>query len=301
MKRALLLALLIACSSKKPARDDAGPGSAAPGSGSADPKVALATLDAACTAGDFEACRQVAIVYEEGLVGVAVDHTKATLLFRKACDGKNLAACNQLALAISEGIGVPKNPTVAVEIYQRTCAAGYMLACRNLGLMVRDGRGVTVDLARAATLLDSACKSSTPYACTNAGDLDATRAASAPDEAARAQHYKEMIAHYKKGCDDGDPTSCRNLGIAYLEGKALLTSTTAASVWLSRACRLDEPIACRVLGAMTIQGLGVAKDVDAGVQMLSRACDRKDAEACDALRAIEASGPSSGTGSGAPN
>ncbi len=302
MKRSLLAVTLlglglVGCGSKKSARKDAEAGSGS-GSGS-NAQADLAKLDAACAANDAEACRNLAIVYEEGLAGTAVDHTTATQLFHKACDGKNLAACNQLALAISEGIGVPKNAAVAVEIYQRTCDAGYQLACRNLGLMVRDGRGVSVDLARAATLLDGACKGATPYACTNAGDLDATRAQSAPDDASRAQLYKEMIAHYKKGCDDGDPTSCRNLGIAYLEGRALPTSTAAASVWLSRACRLDDPIGCRVLGAMTIQGLGVPTDVDAGVAMLRRACDRKDTEACEAITKIDAANGSGSSGQAA--
>jgi TPR repeat protein len=299
VKHALLLVVLIACGSKKAAREDAGTGSGSgsAGSGSADAKAELAKLDAACTANDVEACRKLAIVYEEGIAGVTVDHVKATQLFRKACEGRNFAACNQLALALSEGLGIEKNPANAAELYQRTCDAGYKLACRNLGLMLRDGRGVPVDLARAATLLDNACTAATAYACTNAGDLDAKRAESAPDDATRAQLYKDMIAHYKRGCDDGDPTSCRNLGIAYLEGKALPTSTAAASVWLSRGCRLDDPIACRVLGAMTIQGLGVDRDHAAGVALLSRACDRKDTEACNALATIAAAGSNSIAGS----
>jgi TPR repeat protein len=102
-----------------------------------------------------------------------------------------------------------------------------------------------------------------------------------------AARYKEMIAHYKQGCDAGDPTSCRQLGIAYLEGKGLPKSTSAAALWLERACMPDDPVACRLLGLLRLQGAGVARDGERGRQLLVRACDAKDDEACRMLRATE--------------
>ena len=77
--------------------------------------------------------------------------------------------------------------------------------------------------------------------------------------------------------------SGRQLGVAYLEGHGLPRSTTAAAVWLERACVPDDAVACRLLGAMTLQGVGVAKDPERGRQLLARACDAKDAEACHLL------------------
>jgi TPR repeat protein len=97
--------------------------------------------------------------------------------------------------------------------------------------------------------------------------------------------YREMLAHYKQGCDAGDPTSCRQIGIAYLEGKGLAKSPGAAAVWLERACMPDDPVACRVLGLMKLRGTGVPRDVERGKQMLMRACDAKDDEACRTVRA----------------
>ena len=170
-----------------------------------------------------------------------------------------------------------------------------MLACLNLGLMLRDGRGVPADLQRADKLLDLACKGKVPFACTNAGDLDAMIAAKAPTP---APHWKNAIAHYKQGCESGDPTGCRQIGIAYLEARGLPRSTAAASVWFERACVADDPIACRVLGAMLIDGVGVPRDYKRGQELLTRACDRKDDEACR-LMAIAAQ-PAAGDG-GVPN
>ena len=204
---------------------------------------------------------------------------------------------NQTALALTEGLGVAKDPAKAIEVYQRTCDAGYKLACRNLGLMFRDGRGIPADLERAAKLLDTACTGRAPFACTNAGDLDAMRAGMGDALGSAEAHGRQMIAHYKKGCDDGDPTSCRQMGIAYLKGIGLPTSSSAAAVWLDRGCRAEDPVACRVLGAMRMQGKGVDQDTELGKKLLSRACALKDAEACTEMKAPGSGSGSAGSGS----
>jgi hypothetical protein len=149
--------------------------------------------------------------------------------------------------------------------------------------MLRDGRGVPADLPRAAKLLDRACKGKVPFACTNAGDLDAMLAAKATSP---APHWKSAIGHYKLGCEAGDPTGCRQIGIAYLEARGLPRSTAAAAVWFERACVGDDPLACRVLGAMLIDGVGVARDEKRGQELLARACDRKDDEACRLMKTV---------------
>jgi TPR repeat protein len=279
--RLLLVVALAGCGSKSSGEtktvDDA-----ATGDGSLDPSELAARFDRKCVQGDLEACRNLGVMYAEG-TGVASDLRRATALFGQACNGGNLSACNHLALALAEGLGTDKQPQRAAEIYQKACDGGFKLACRNLGLLLRDGRGVPVDLARAELLLDKACKGNVPFACTNAGDLDAMLAAKGTGTQAR---YKQSIGHYKLGCDGGDPTACRQIGIAYLEGRGLPKSPPAAAVWLERACMPDDPVACRILGAMKVQGQGVAKDLERGKQMLSRACDAKDDEACRILKAI---------------
>lgn len=274
----LALVMLVACKSHK----RAAPRDAGAGDGGIDPAEVAARLDKQCVGGDLEACRNLGVMYSEG-VGVSPDPKRATALFAQACNGKNLSACNHLALAVAEGIGVERDPERAAGLYQQACDGGYKMACRNLGLMLRDGRGVPADADRAAKLLATACDGKVPFACTNAGDLDAMLAAKASGAAANA-HWKRAIAHYKQGCEAGDPTGCRQIGIAYLEARGLPRSTAAASVWFERACVADDPIACRVLGAMLIDGIGVARDAKRGQELLTRACDRKDDEACRLMK-----------------
>jgi TPR repeat protein len=272
--KALLVAMFaVATGCGKPAKAPI-PEDASPGDGGIDPVELAGAFDRKCVGGDLEACRNLGVMYAEG-TGVSPDPRRATVLFGQACNGGNLPACYHLALALAEGMGVDRQPAKAVEVYQKACDGGYKLACRNLGLMLRDGRGVPADLVRADALLDKACKGGVPFACTYAGDLDASRATKGG-----AARYKEMLAHYKQGCDAGDPTACRQIGIAYLEGRGLTKSTSAAAVWLERACMPDDPVACRVLGIMKLHGTGVPRDVERGKQMLKRACDAKDDEAC---------------------
>jgi hypothetical protein len=269
-----MCALAIACNGK-PVRS--APDDAATGDGGLDPGEIAGRYDRKCVGGNIEACRNLAVMYAEG-TGVSVDRKRANVLFDRACTGGDMPACNQLALTLVEGTGIERQPARAAAVYQKACDGGYKLACRNLGLLLRDGRGIPVDLPRAEVLLDKACKGGVPLACTSAGDLDAVRAAKAG-----AGRYKEMVSHYKLGCDTGDPTACRQLGIAYLEGRGVAKSLSAASVWLERACMPDDAVGCRLLGLQRIQGAGVTRDIERGKQLLARACEAKDDEACRLL------------------
>jgi TPR repeat protein len=271
-----MFALATGCSSKP---RQLPPDDASSGDGGMDPTEQAGRFDRQCAGGDLEACRNLGVMYAEG-TGVSPDPRRAFVLFGQACNGGNLPACNHLALAYAEGMGTDRQAGKALEVYQKACDGGYKLACRNLGLMLRDGRGVPVDLVRADALLDKACKSGVPLACTYAGDLDAARAVKGGPA-----RYKEMLAHYKQGCDAGDPTACRQIGVVYLEGKGLARSTAAAALWLERACMPDDPVACRLLGLMKLHGTGVPRDIERAKQLLTRACNAKDDEACRTLKA----------------
>jgi len=264
---------VVACNggSRKVADDAGAPADAGP----SDPAELASRFDRKCVAGDLEACRNLGVMYAEG-IGVSHDQRRAAALFGQACNGGNMSACNNLAFALAEGMGIERNIQRAIEVYQKACDGGYKLACRNLGLLLRDGRGTPADLNRADTLLDKACKGAVPLACTNAGDLDAMLAT----KGAPAR-WKQAVGHYKQGCDAGDPTACRQIGLLYLEGIGLPKSTSAAAMWLERACVPADPIGCRVLGGMVLQGVGVPKDVERGKRLLARACDAKDQDACN--------------------
>jgi TPR repeat protein len=285
LTRALVVGTVaLACSNGHHSRQDAAPFDDT----SADPDEQAGRLDSKCVLGDLEACRQLGVMYSEG-TGVSRDPRRAIGLFDHACTSGNMIACNNLAHAYVDGVGTEPSVPKAMGAFQKACDGGYTVACRNLGLLLRDGRDVPADLPRAAVLLDKACKGKVPGACANAGDLDALMA---PKQGpARMQ---QAIKHYKQGCDYGDPTACRQAGIAYLEGKGVARSPGAAAVSLERACLPDDPVACRLLGVMVLEGAGVKRDVERGKQLLARACNAKDDEACRLLALANEPGPDGG-------
>lgn len=271
----IVVAVVAACDKTPSKHFEDGP---ALGEGSDDPDAA-ARFDKTCARGELEACRSLGVMYQEG-TGVSPDPRRATALFAKACDGGNARACNHYGLALADGMGTERDAAHAVTVYQKACDGNFTLACRNLGLLLRDGRGVAADLTRAETLLDKACRGGVPLACTSAGDLDAQLATKGQASQAR---WKQSFAHYRQGCESGEPTACRQIGIAYLDGKGVPRSTTTAAVWLERACLPDDPVACRILGAMLLAGAGLPRDAERGKQLLVRACEAKDSEACHVL------------------
>jgi TPR repeat protein len=144
-------------------------------------------------------------------------------------------------------------------------------------------------------LLDAACTGKVPFACTNAGDLDAVLASKVAPAAA-ASHFKNAIAHYRQGCEAGDPTACRQIGVAYLEARGLPRSTSAAVVWLERGCFGEDGPACRILGSMMMVGTGITVDRARGQALLERGCAAKDDESC---RLVKLGGSSSAAAPGA--
>jgi TPR repeat protein len=65
--------------------------------------------------------------------------------------------------------------------------------------------------------------------------------------------------YYQRGCDEGDPIGCTNLGILY-RNRALSKSDGGAIELFERGCRNGDSRACRELGYMFAHGDGVQKD-----------------------------------------
>src|SRR5262245_29459046 len=136
------------------------------GSGSGSATDVVKTLDTKCLAKDWEACRNLGVLYSEG-AAVTADPKRAAALFLQACDGGNAAACNNLGLVLAEGIGVVQDPAAARERYQKACDGDNLLGCRNLGLLLDGTRGIPADPAAAAIAFAKACDGKLPFACTN--------------------------------------------------------------------------------------------------------------------------------------
>ena len=63
---------------------------------------------------------------------MAKDYAQARSLYRKACDGGNLAGCCGTAHLYRHGYGVHKDTKRALRLYTETCEKGSKLACDNV-------------------------------------------------------------------------------------------------------------------------------------------------------------------------
>jgi len=84
----------------------------------ADPKVAFKIWESAASAGDPDAQRRLAQIYEMGLT-VEPDYKNAAAWYRKSAEQGNQAAAMALAALYESGLGVPKDPEEARRWYER--------------------------------------------------------------------------------------------------------------------------------------------------------------------------------------
>jgi TPR repeat protein len=85
-------------------------------------------------------------------------------------------------------------------------------------------------------------------------------------------------------CEQGDPTSCSNLGVLLVDdGLGVPAHPARAAKLFEQACEAKAMPACANLGSMLARGQGVPRDVTKAKTLLKRACDAKVAEACGEL------------------
>src|ERR1035437_1559774 len=117
---------------------------------------ALPLLGQGCTAGDGEACKDLGMIYGNGL-GFPQDIPRAVDLFSKSCNQGNARGCFDLGISYKSGKGVTQDYARAVALFSQSCDGGDAKGCEALGLMYDLGIGVSRDALHAMTLYSKAC------------------------------------------------------------------------------------------------------------------------------------------------
>jgi len=145
-----------------------------------------AALEAECEKGTAASCVAAGDAYLAGQ-GVARDGDKASMLFERACEGRDTAgcdkarqlyeqgcaknvggACSLLGRMYLEGFGVAEDQPKALGLYKKACDLGQAVDCSNLAMMYADGKGVAADPVMAASLYKKACDAGFKDACAKA-------------------------------------------------------------------------------------------------------------------------------------
>ena len=190
----------------------------------ADFKQAFHYAQLACNAGDAEGCGYLGEMYLAG-PGVDKDVYAAQAALDKACTGKVMRACFNLATLYGDG-SLPKDPKKAAEFNQRACDGGDADACHNLALAYQQGLGVADDMSKALLLLQKACSTDPVVSCAYLGSLYEAGEVVERDG-------PKAVELYRRACGANEPTGCYNFAAKLLEGK-LLVQALRESLQLGR-------------------------------------------------------------------
>jgi uncharacterized protein len=90
----------------------------------------------------------LAILYANGLGGVAHDQFKAYELYLEAATREVLPAMYEVALMLERGLGCMQNYSEAAFWYEEAAKRGHLESFNNLGTLYKDGQGVPQDDAK---------------------------------------------------------------------------------------------------------------------------------------------------------
>jgi len=102
----------------------------------------------------------------------------------------------------------------------------------------------------------------------------------------------EVIALYKKACNDEASVGCGRLAAFYLTGKGVAVDFAAAKSLLDRGCTAGDLDACAVLGTLYRDGRGTPRDRIRALALFDRACASVGAACTQAGRLYELAGRS---------
>jgi TPR repeat protein len=76
------------------------------------------------------------VCYEFGGCGLTKSGVRAVAFYEKACDGGEMAMCNNLGVCYHKGeCGLGKDDGHAAKLYKKACRGGDSGACHNLDLL----------------------------------------------------------------------------------------------------------------------------------------------------------------------
>jgi TPR repeat protein len=173
---------------------------------------------------------------------VTADNAKAFGFYKQGCEHEDRTACVNVGAMLSDGTGVPKNPTLAATFFVRGCPSSGPVeptGCVYLSVAYAQGKGVPADPLMA-------------------------------------------VSYAKKGCDNGAPVGCTRVSTAKLTGEGIAKDVQGALGELDAACTKREASACKELVTVYSRGVGtdVPRD-DARYRIyLDKACKTHDKFSC---------------------
>ena len=131
---------------------------------------ASSDFDAACRAGHYPACYNLALMHDDGTATGASQVTARTL-YRKICDAGYSLGCYNLAAYLDQGKGGPRDLPTAFRHYSQLAEKGHMKGAYNAGHMALKGEGTEPDIFTAIRFFEIAADKGSPEAQTAMGAI----------------------------------------------------------------------------------------------------------------------------------
>ena len=174
------------------------------------------TLKEACDNKNYQACYELAKLYEEGKK-IKQDYKKAKEFYEVACDNKIYKACSNMCYLYSYGFGVEKNYKKAGEFCEISCekAKDYKdyNACYGMGIFYSSGtESIKQDYKKARKIYEEACNNKIYKACSNLAVFYV-------NAYGVEKNYKKAKELFELACDNKVYRACGALSNLYLTNK----------------------------------------------------------------------------------
>jgi|GEM_PF-943166 len=189
-------------------------------------------------AGNARAQHAVAMIYNNGLGGVEVNHELANTWYRKSAEAGFVLAQASLAWNQHNGIGTPADAALAFENYRRAAEQGHPYAMNNVAVMYYRGQGTRPDVKASFEWFMRAAEAGLARGAHNvASQLESGNGQPADP--------RKAFAYYLSAATAGFAQSQYKVGHAYEYGWGGTQDKAAATEWYKKAA---------------LQGLEPAKD-----------------------------------------
>ena len=199
-----------------------------------DPQQSLGWYRKAAEAGNVQAMKDLAYIYEDGYAGLGVNKDRGQVFNwdRKAAEAGDVLYMAIVGELYEKGDGVDKDPQQAVVWYRKAADAGYIGAMTNLGYMYANGNGVQKDNQQAVAWYRKAAAKGDSGAMFYLGVMYANGNGVQKD-------YQQAVEWYGKAAEKGESAAMTNLG----------SSTNTAAEYRKTTSKLSRGIAKPPRGA----------------------------------------------------
>jgi len=201
-------------------------------------KAASYALQAA-EGGHLASMTRYALFAKDG-IGIPKDETLAARWFRKAADGGQDVAMTNLGTLYEGGLGVTQDDAEAARWYRAAVDKGHVFAMHRLALLYEAGRGVKKDDGEAVRLLQAASDKGLSEATSWLADKYEQGRGVPKNEEEAFRLNARVAAEVRRAADLGNAVATFNLGILYRAGKGVTKSDTEAASWIVKSLKLGD-------------------------------------------------------------